>query len=614
MEPRVDTPPWTGTVESLLARLETDPAAGLSSAEARRRLERDGPNRLVESPPVPWWWKFLDQFRDLVIVILLVAALLAGLVGEWIDSAAIIAIVVLNAVLSFVQENRAERALAALKNMASPHARVRRDGRIVDAEASSLVVGDLLEIEAGDRIPADARLLQAFSLQASEAALTGESVPVDKDSRSEVAAEAPIDARRNILFMGTVATSGKAVAVAVAVGMQTELGRIAGLLQQTEREPTPLQKQLAVLGKTLAAICLGLVGLILVLQILRHEELRSLLLAGNLSGFLRAPETLETFLVSISLAVAAVPEGLPAVVTVALALGVQRMVRRNALVRELSSVETLGCVQVICSDKTGTLTRNEMTVREFVTPDAAYEVTGAGYRSAGEFLRKSEAGAAAPVAPLQEPALARALEVAAWCRTAVVSALPNGEGWQVIGDPTEGALLVAARKAGVEEAPPPRMIHQIPFDSERKLMSVVVRDDRHRERMYSKGAVESLLPRCTHWLRNGARAARRRRTPQDSRRHDRDGQPCAARAGARGTRRRRRSRSRGQPHLRRAGRHDRPAARRSPPGGRHLPPRRHAPRDDHGRPPGNGRRHCPGARHRRARGSDSRWSGARQAR
>ena len=269
--------------------------------------------------------------------------------GEWVDTLAILAIVLLNGVLGFIQEERAERALAALQRLSAPLAKVLREGRLRSVPARDLVPGDRIELEAGDRIPADARLIRAFDLRVQEAALTGESVPVAKDAEGVLDPAAPLGDRRNMVYMGTTAAAGKADAVVVATGMDTELGRIAGMLERTEREPTPLQRRLAELGKVLIVVVLGIVALIFLLRLLRGGAL------------------LESFLLSVSLAVAAVPEGLPAVVTLALAIGLQRMVRRNALIRKLPSVETLGSVTVICSDKTGTLTRNEMTVREVVT-------------------------------------------------------------------------------------------------------------------------------------------------------------------------------------------------------------------------------------------------------
>jgi Ca2+-transporting ATPase len=308
----------------------------LSEAQASERLSKHGPNELAQAPPVSALKRLLRQFSDLVIWILIVAAVISGVVGEWADSLAILSIVLLNGIIGFLQEGKAERALAALQKLSAPMAKVLRGGEPRAVPARDLVRGDRVELEAGDSIPADARLIECFGFRAEEAALTGESLPVDKDPRAVLSPSTAMGDRRNMVYMGTVAAAGKASAVVVATGMETELGRIAGLLQHCEVEPTPLQRRLTELGKVLAIVCLGIVGVIFVMEILKGGDI------------------LEVFLVSVSLAVAAVPEGLPAVVTLALALGLQRMVKRNALVRKLPSVETLGSVTVICSDKTGT--------------------------------------------------------------------------------------------------------------------------------------------------------------------------------------------------------------------------------------------------------------------
>ena len=349
--------------------LAADLTRGLSGEEVVRRREQHGWNALTEAPPAPIWKRLLSQFKDLVIWILIVAAIIAGVMGELADTAAILAIVFVNGIISFLQEEKAGRALAALQQLSSPMAKVLRDGTLQSVPAREMVPGDRIELEAGDNIPADARLLTTFSVHVQEAALTGESVPTDKDANCLLNENTPLGDRRNMVYMGTMIATGKAGAVVVATGMNTELGHIAGLLQRSEPEPTPLQRRLAELGKVLVVVCLVIVAAIFVLQLVR---------GGNL---------LEMLLISVSLAVAAVPEGLPAVVTLTLALGLQRMVKRNALVRKLPSVETLGSVTVICSDKTGTLTRNEMTVREIVAGGHRFQVTGSGYASLGLFLK-----------------------------------------------------------------------------------------------------------------------------------------------------------------------------------------------------------------------------------
>ena len=350
--------------------------------------------------------------------------------------------------------------------------------------------GDRIEVEAGDSVPADARLIRSFGLRVQEASLTGESVPVLKNANVVLDPGTPLGDRQNMVFMGTTAAAGKADAVVIATGMDTELGRIAGMLRRTQREPTPLQRRLNELGRLLIAVVLSIVTLIFVLHLLRGG----------------AP--LESFMLAVSLAVAAVPEGLPAVVTVALAIGLQRLVRRNALIRKLQGVETLGSVTVICSDKTGTLTRNEMTVREVVTGSAHYHVSGAGYEPHGGFHPRSDRageGHGEPVEPQDWPDLIRALHIAAWCSTAQVAPKPEGDGgWQVIGDPTEGALVVAARKAEVHaHGRGDRLMHEIPFDSDRKSMSVVIRGPDDSAMMYTKGAPEVVLPWCDREWRHG---------------------------------------------------------------------------------------------------------------
>ncbi len=488
--------------DDVTREMAVDLTRGLSTDEVARRREQHGWNVLAEAPPVPIWKKLLGQFKELVIWILIVAAIISGVMGEWADTAAILAIVLVNGIIGFLQEEKAGRALAALQRLSSPMAKVIRDGALQSLPARDLVPGDSIELEAGDNIPADARLLSGFGVRVQEASLTGESVPVDKDADCVLNENAPLGDRRNMVYMGTVTAAGKASAVIVATGMNTELGHIAGMLQRSEPEPTPLQRRLAELGKVLVLVCLVIVVVIFAMQLARGGEL------------------LEILLVSVSLAVAAVPEGLPAVVTLTLALGLQRMVNRNALVRKLPSVETLGSVTVICSDKTGTLTRNEMTVREIVTGGERFQVTGGGYAPHGEFLkggrgsRRADTDAARqepcppgdkPINPRSESDLMQALVTAARCNNATVS--PRGDeadSWQVIGDPTEGALVVAALKAGIEARDREQhVLFEIPFDSERKTMSVVLRGSDGARVMYSKGAPEVILAKCISERRGG---------------------------------------------------------------------------------------------------------------
>lgn len=449
---------------------------GLTSNEVQERHEQFGWNELATVAPEPAWKKFLAQFSDVVVWILIAAAVISGAMGEWTNTVAILAIVLLNATLGFFQEAKAEKSLAALQSLAAPTAKVIRDKKLASIPARELVPGDLVEIEAGDNVPADLRLLTAFAIRVEEAALTGESVPVDKDSQLVLPESTPLADRRNMAYTSTVLANGQGRGIVVATGMETEIGRTAGMLQTYDRTPTPLQLQLAKLGRTLVIICLVLVGVIFLL------------------GLLHGKSWLDTLLSSVSLAVAAVPEGLPAVVTTALALGLQRMARRNALVRKLPSVETLGCVSVICSDKTGTLTHNEMTVRELLAGGVHYRVTGSGYAPQGEFfkvLSESEQ----PVELTDEDAQV-ALRIAAYCNHAQVQPGENEGTWGVIGDPTEGALIVLATKGGVTSDEKPEVVQELPFDAERKAMSVLLKDESGHHVQYTKGAPEGILEKC----------------------------------------------------------------------------------------------------------------------
>ncbi|MEO6029457.1 MAG: cation-translocating P-type ATPase [Candidatus Binatia bacterium] len=469
--------------EEVVRALGTDVRVGLPSSAVLERRERHGRNELAQAPRDPWWRRLARHFADLLIWILIAAALISGVLGEWIDAGAILAIVVLNGVLGFVQEGRAEQALAALRKLSSPQAKAVRDGRSQNLLAAELVPGDRIDLEPGDRVPADVRLIATAGFRAEEASLTGESVPSDKDHRLVLHEQAPLGDRVNMAYMGTAAAAGTASAVVVATGMTTEIGRIAGMLQQQQPELTPLQRRLAELGKTLVYLVLAIVAVMFLVQVLRGGRI------------------VEAFLLSVSLAVAAVPEGLSAVVTVALALGLQRMARRNALVRRLPSVETLGAVTVICSDKTGTLTRNQMTVREIVAGGRWYDVTGGGYDPTGEFRVRGAAAAADgadATDPRREPSLLQMLTVGAWCSHAQVTLSGEGTGnWDLVGDPTEGAIVVAAMKAGVQVTDRERrVVHEIPFSSDRKAMSVVVRGGGESLVMYTKGAPEVVLGKC----------------------------------------------------------------------------------------------------------------------
>jgi Ca2+-transporting ATPase len=463
------------SAEEVLVRLAST-AQGLSSREAATRLAADGPNALKEGKRIGPLQIFLAQFKSLIIWILIAAGVISGLLGELVDAGAILAIVVLNAVIGFIQEFKAEKSIAALKKMTAPQAKVRRDGQVTSIPAAGIVAGDVIELEAGDLVAADARLLVAASFKCIESALTGESAAVTKQAVTLDLSDVPLGDRENMVFMGTSAVAGTGQAMVVATGMNTELGRIAGLIETAgAEEGTPLQQKLDSFGRILVWGALGIVVLLFGL------------------GLLRGTELFELFMTSVSLAVAAVPEGLPAVVTVALALGVLRMSRRRALVRRLPAVETLGSTTVICTDKTGTLTTGEMTVRALYVADQSYEVTGEGYAPAGEVRfegRKAEARHGPPLLELANVHLS--------CNNAHL--VEEDGSWKVIGDPTEGALLVVGAKAGGDQARIEKDLpkhHEIPFDSERKRRTVIRRMHGGRLRAHINGAPDVLLELCT---------------------------------------------------------------------------------------------------------------------
>ncbi|TKS60594.1 MAG: hypothetical protein EWM73_03085 [Nitrospira sp.] len=472
------------SAEEVLAQLGSA-AAGLSTAEVARRLAANGPNELREGTPISPLHMFLAQFKSLIIWILIAAAVISGLLGERIDAFAILMIVILNAVIGFYQEFKAEKSIAALKKMTSPHATVRRDGQVAVIPASSVVAGDILALEAGDLVAADARLLEAASLKCIESALTGESQAVTKQSVTLGQRAVPLGDRKNMIFMGTSVAAGTGQAVVVATAMNTELGRIAGLIEEAgAEEGTPLQKKLDSFGHLLVWATLGIVALLFGL------------------GLLRGIPPFELFMTSVSLAVAAVPEGLPAVVTVALALGVLRMSRRRALVRKLPAVEALGSTTVICTDKTGTLTVGKMTVRALYVAGQRYDVTGEGYGPDGDVRVEDTQADAQHAAPLLELAT-----VLLGCNNAHL--VQEAGTWNVIGDPTEGALLAAGRKAGgdrerIEKELPKQ--HEIPFDSDRKRSTVIRKMPDGKLRAFINGAPDVLLKRCTNlYTSNGIR-------------------------------------------------------------------------------------------------------------
>lgn len=485
----VSIPKYVIPIAALLDQFHVDVESGLTESQVQKQRAQSGPNELPVAAVTPAWRKLIAQFEELVVSILVIAALIAGVLGDWIEAAAILAIVVLNGIIGFLQEQKAERALAALQKLSSPIARVRRNHSTQKIPATELVPGDIIELEAGDNIPADVRLLTSFGMRVQESALTGESEPVAKNANCQLKASTPLGDRSNMAYMGTVTVSGRARGIVVESGINTELGQIAGILQSYQPEPTPLQRRLSELGKVLALVCLAIVIVIFALQLARGGAM------------------LETLLVAVSLGVAAVPEGLPAVVTLTLGLGLQRLVQRNALVRKLPSVETLGSVTVICTDKTGTLTRNEMTVREIFTANDHFQVSGSGYVPHGEFnkLNSPDDTTGTRIDPADEPDLVFALTIAARCNNALV--LPckgDVSTWHVVGDPTEGALIVAALKLGIESRDAGHhVLFEIPFDSERKMMSVVVKEPDGIQIMYTKGAPEVVIPRCVSEYRGG---------------------------------------------------------------------------------------------------------------
>lgn len=431
--------------------LESDAALGLSDAEAARRLAVHGKNEIDKSTGASPWKILAEQLTSVLVVILIAAAVISILLTDYKDAAAILSIVVLNALLGFAQEYRAEKAIAALRKLAVPRVSVRREGRLREIPAQDLVPGDILLLEAGNLVAADGRLLQSADVQTQEAALTGESQPVPKTADALHDPELPLGDRRNMVYLGTLVTAGRGLAAVTATGMGTELGRIAQMIESVEREPTPLQRRLERLGKNLAAAAFLIVAFIFVLGMLRGEELKLMLLTA------------------VSIGVAAVPEGLPAIVTIALTLGAQRMLRRKALIRKLPAVETLGSVTVICSDKTGTLTENRMTVAVLALPDWEMNLTS-----------PHDAGTGLAEAALSHPGLALLLAGGALCNNAIESAAGRGEDGPSAarGDPTEVALVLAAAFAGMGKSRLDRIfprISEVPFSSQRKRMSTVHR-------------------------------------------------------------------------------------------------------------------------------------------
>lgn len=462
---------------------------GLTNEQAQKHIEKYGYNELVGKEGLTIWQMFLNQFKDFLILILIGSAIISIVAGEVVDAVVILIIVILNAILGVSQERRAGKALEALQQMASPKAKVIRDGKTIELPSKELVPGDLIILETGDYVPADIRLTKSANLKIDEASLTGESVPVEKEAADILDGEVSIGDRSNSGFMGTIITYGRGEALVVNTGMDTEIGQIAEMIESYEEEDTPLQRKLAEFGRLLGYIALAIVGLVFILGVFRKEPL------------------FKMFMTSISLAVAAIPEGLPAIVTIVLALGMKRMIQRHAIVKRLHAVESLGSITTICSDKTGTLTKNEMTVVSVYTPQKTYEVTGKGYEPEGEYLFKDET-----IDPKAEKDLSFLLKIGALNNDARLEKNTEKgyeDTWKLLGDPTEGSLTVATMKAGYyiselkEEIP---RVQEIPFDSDRKRMTTF-HPNPEKEGQYHafvKGAPDMILDLCTKIYKHGS--------------------------------------------------------------------------------------------------------------
>ncbi len=504
--------------EDAVAALGSDLENGLTEAEHRERLTKFGRNELQERAGRTLWQMLLDQFNNFLILVLIAAAIISGLIGwseynrtgsttEFVDAGAILAIVILNAILGVIQEGRAEKALAALKKMSAPNARVLRDGHLVAIPSPELVPGDVVILETGNYVPADVRLVESVNLSIEEASLTGESVPVTKKALAVLPPETGLGDRRNMAFMSTVITYGRGKAVVVGTGMKTQIGKIAEMLQAYEEEPTPLQVKLNQLGRLLGIAALVVCGLVGLIGVIRDTQIGVLFSQGVGAYFgleETVPKLVEMFMVAVSLAIAAVPEGLPAVVTITLALGMQEMIRRHALIRKLPAVETLGSATTICSDKTGTLTQNAMTAVQMYVDRSLLTITGEGYKPEGQFLDTAE-----PVGLEGYPGMRLLLRAGLLCNDArLEKAEQDGSTtWGIAGDPTEGAFVVAAAKAGYwqnelgKEYP---RLTEIPFDSERKRMTTLHPDPRYGDYVaYVKGAPDIVLGVSTTVLEDG---------------------------------------------------------------------------------------------------------------
>lgn len=508
------------SAEEAADALQGDLRRGLAPAEVRRRQEQFGLNELKEAPRRGFWRMLLDQFNQFLVIVLIVAAIVSALIGwreynatgeitEFVDAGAIMAIVILNAILGVIQEGRAEEALAALKKMSAPNAQALRDGSFVTVPSRDLVPGDIVLLETGNHVPADVRLVESMNLQIEEASLTGESVPATKRAGDLMPVDAGVGDRRNMAYMSTLVTYGHGQGMVVATGMQTQIGKIAEMIQSYEEEQTPLQIKLEQLGRILGIAALAICALVGLIGVVRDTQIAVLFRDGFSAYFgleETVPKLVEMFMVAVSLAIAAVPEGLAAVVTICLALGMQQMVKRHALMRRLSAVETLGSATTICSDKTGTLTQNQMTATNIYVDRTLLGITGEGYKPEGEFV--GEDGRPMPLSALHGgPLLLRA---ALLCSDARLEEVVEEEvrSWRIAGDPTEGAFVVAAAKAGYTREPLsqeyPR-VAEIPFDSDRKRMTTIHPDPRRPGEYvaFVKGAPDVILGLCTHVVEDG---------------------------------------------------------------------------------------------------------------
>ncbi|MFS0672377.1 calcium-translocating P-type ATPase, SERCA-type [Ornithinibacillus sp. 179-J 7C1 HS] len=463
-------------VEQVEQKLQVTTNRGLSSKQVEQRQKQHGYNVLASAKKQSRWIIFFKQFQDFMVLVLLAATLIAGMLGEYVDAIAIMVIVLVNGVIGYFQEQKAEKSLEKLKELSAPMANVFRNQKWEKIPSKELVVGDIVKVSSGDRVPADIRIVKSNSMETEESALTGESLPVMKHATAITRNDLDAGDQVNMGFMGTLVTRGSGVGIVVGTGMNTVMGQIASLMTNTKKIPTPLERKLAELGKILIVVAILLTILVVILGVMQGHPVYNMFLAG------------------VSLAVAAIPEGLPAIVTVALSLGVQRMIKKKAIVRKLSAVETLGCASVICSDKTGTMTENQMTVKEIYLNGENISVTGDGYDTEGTFLQGKK--------KLKQdyPNLETMLLYGQVCNNAELQ-VKKGK-YIIDGDPTDGALIVAARKIGLNHLSGDKfkIIKEIPFDSDRKRMSVVVEDENGQRFLITKGAPDVLLPRCNYLL------------------------------------------------------------------------------------------------------------------